>query len=326
MSLLEALRINVVYEPSSGSEIHSVRDVSLQIERGEIVGLVGESGCGKSTLAYVLTKMLRSPARLVSGKIIFNGEDITDLGGENLRLHRRKSFALVLQSGMNALNPVITVEDHFIDVMRAYEKVKMSGIRSRARLLLASVHLPQYVLERYPHELSGGMRQRVAIALALALDPQLVIFDEPTTALDVIAQEAVISTIRELQHNFGFSALLVSHDLGLVLDATDRVLVMYAGRIVENQISSSMYRHAQHPYTKALLDCYADPRAEEVKLGGIPGSPPDLSSHVDGCSFQPRCDWAEAQCSSNEPPLYRVEFGQVACFVASQKAKENVNE
>ncbi len=326
MSLLEAVRINVVYEPFRGAEIHSVRDVSLRIEHGEIVGLVGESGCGKSTLAYALTKMLHSPARFVSGKIFFKGEDITDLSGENLRLHRRKSFALVLQSGMNALNPVISIEDHFVDVMRAYEKVKFKDIRSKAELLLKSVHLPQYTLERYPHELSGGMRQRVAIALALALDPQLVIFDEPTTALDVLAQEAVIATIRELQHSFGFSALLVSHDLGLVLDATDRVMVMYAGRVVENQNSSTMYKHAQHPYTKALLDCYADPRAEEVKLGGIPGSPPDLSSHIDGCSFQPRCNLAEAQCSLNEPPLYRSEFGHVACFVASQKTKENLNE
>ncbi|MGH3159559.1 MAG: ABC transporter ATP-binding protein, partial [Streptosporangiaceae bacterium] len=264
--ILRAKGLNVVYEPARGARIWPVRDVSLELAEGEFAGLVGESGCGKSTLGYALTRMLRPPARLESGSIWFGGTDITTLEGEELRRHRRGGFALVLQSGMNALNPVRTVEGHFADVFRAHRRSARQGTkgapakgpaqRHRAQELLDRVHLPSATLRRYPHELSGGMRQRVAIAIALALDPRLVVFDEPTTALDVIVQEAVMTTIRELQRDAGFTALLISHDLGLVLEATDRVLVMYAGRIVEDRPAPGLAGDpgqggARHPYTQA---------------------------------------------------------------------------
>ncbi|HEX9041825.1 MAG TPA: ABC transporter ATP-binding protein [Trebonia sp.] len=325
MALLEAHGVNVVYEPSRGTRIWSVRDVDLTLEQGEFVGLVGESGCGKSTLGFALTRMLRPPARLTSGTIRFAGTDIAGLDGEQLRRARRNGFALVLQSGMNALNPVRDIEHHFGDILKAHavpgEDVSAAGIRRRGTELLEAVRLDPAVLSRFPHELSGGMRQRVSIALALSLQPQMIVFDEPTTALDVIVQQAVIGTIKELQRERGFTAILISHDLGIVLESTDRVMVMYAGRIVEDQPARAMARGLHHPYTEALLDCYDDPRAEEVRLGGIPGTPPDLSAPNTGCSYTPRCPLAEDICRQQDPPLFPLEAGRAACHVRARAAR-----
>ncbi len=315
MTLLEVENLSVVYEPTGAPRVESVRDVSLTLRAGEFVGLVGESGCGKSTLGYALTRMLKPPARLDSGRVIFEGDDIAALSGERLRSLRRRGFALVLQSGMNALNPVRTVENHFVDVLRAHEPIGRAAARTRAIELLDRVRLPATTLRRYPHELSGGMRQRVVIALVLALEPRLVVFDEPTTALDVLVQKAVIDTVKQLQREAGFSALLISHDLGLVLESADRVLVMYAGRIVEDQPSARLVSHPAHPYTRALLGCYADPRAEQVTISGIPGSPPDLARLPGGCSYAPRCPLVEPGCLQAEPPL----VDGVACYVTGAR-------
>ena len=325
MALLEARGVNVVYEPTRGTRIWSVRDVDLTLERGEFVGLVGESGCGKSTLGFALTRMLRPPGHLSGGVIRFAGTDIASLSGEQLRQARRNGFALVLQAGMNALNPVRTIERHFGDILKAHARpgddVSARGIRSRGTELLEAVRLQQAVLSRFPHELSGGMRQRVSIALALSLQPQMIVFDEPTTALDVIVQQAVMDTIKDLQRERGFTAVLISHDLGVVLEATDRVMVMYAGRIVEDQPSRVMAHGLHHPYTEALLDCYDDPRAEMVRLGGIPGQPPDLSVPNTGCSYTPRCPLAEDICRQQDPPLYPLEPGRAACHVRARAAR-----
>jgi oligopeptide/dipeptide ABC transporter ATP-binding protein len=314
-----------VYEPARGQRIWAVRDTDLVLEHGEFAGLVGESGCGKTTLGYALTRMLRPPGRLDSGVISFDGTDIAALGGEQLRRQRRNGFALVMQSGMNTLNPVRTIARHFADVMRAHARpgddLSDSGLRRRAGELLAGVHLDADVLGRFPHELSGGMRQRVSIAIVLALDPRLVVFDEPTTALDVIVQQAVLRTIKDLQRERGFTALLISHDLGMVLEATNRVMVMYAGRIVEDQPARALAAGAHHPYTEALLGCYADPRADEVTLNGIPGSPPDLSLPRAGCSFAPRCGLAEEVCRTQDPGLTPLGAGRAACHVRAREAR-----
>ncbi len=323
-ALLQAQDVNVVYEPNRGQRIWSVRDIDLTLQESEFVGLVGESGCGKSTLGYALTRMLRPPGRLEGGKILFDGVDIAGLDGEELRAQRRNGFALVLQSGMNALNPVRSVGHHFGDIFKAHsrhgEDVNTAAVHKRGAELLGKVKLDEGVLGRYPHELSGGMRQRVSIALALALEPRLIVFDEPTTALDVIVQRAVMQTIKDLQREQGFTALLISHDLGVVLEATDRVLVMYAGRIVEDQPSGALLSGKHHPYTEALLNCYADPRAETVELGGIPGSPPDLSLDQAGCSFTPRCPLAQDVCRHIDPPLAPLGDGLAACHVRAPSA------
>jgi oligopeptide/dipeptide ABC transporter ATP-binding protein len=324
MALLEARGVDVVYEPNRGTRIWSVRDVDLTLQEGEFVGLVGESGCGKTTLGYALTRMLRPPALLDGGSVTFDGVDIATLEGEALRRQRRGGFALVLQSGMNALNPVRTVEHHFGDILKAHardgEDTSKAAVRKRGAELLETVQLDASVLGRYPHELSGGMRQRVAISMALALEPRLIVFDEPTTALDVLVQREVMATIKTLQREKGFSAILISHDLGIVLDATDRVLVMYAGRIVEDQPSKALLTGEHHPYTEALLRCYADPRADEIELGSIPGAPPDLSLDPVGCSFAPRCGLAEDVCRQLSPPLAPLGFGTAACHVRARSS------
>ena len=325
MTLLDAQGVNVVYEPSQGLRIWSVRDIDLVLQEGEFVGLVGESGCGKSTLGFALTRMLRPPARLENGVIKFGGVDIGSLDGEELRRQRRNGFALVLQSGMNALNPVRNIEHHFGDIFKAHahadERYPTETVRRRGAELLGKVGLDPSVLGRFPHELSGGMRQRVSIALALALEPRMIIFDEPTTALDVIVQKAVIQTIKDLQRENGFTAILISHDLGVVLEATDRVMVMYAGRIVEDQPSKDLVSGAHHPYTEALLRCYADPRADEIHLDGIPGAPPDLSLPQQGCSYAPRCPLAQDICRRVDPPLAPLGGGLAACHVRAPSAE-----
>ena len=324
MALVEARGVSVVYRPAGGQRIWSVRDVDVTLAEGEFVGLVGESGCGKTTLGYALTRMLRPPARLDSGHISFDGTDIARLGGEELRRYRRNGFAIVPQSGMNALNPVRTIGRQIGDVLKAHARpgddLSSAGIRHRGVELAGSVRLEADVLDRFPHELSGGMRQRVAIALALALSPRLIVFDEPTTALDVIVQQAVISMIRDLQRERGFSAILISHDLGVVLESTDRVMVMYAGRIVADAPAAALTTGPCHPYTEALLRCYGDPRADEVRIEGIPGTPPDLSQPDRGCAYLPRCSLASPICPRVVPPLAPLAAGRVACHVRAPSA------
>ncbi|PZE86536.1 ABC transporter ATP-binding protein [Curtobacterium sp. MCBD17_032] len=268
--LLDVRDLSVVYESAGQTAVQAVDHVSFSLRKGEFVGLVGESGSGKSTLGYALTRLQKPPARTNGGSIVFGGADIRDLDDEALRQQRQGGFAMVLQSGMNALNPVRTIRNHFIDVFKAHGHVPRERWDGRMRELIGKVKLPETMLARYPGELSGGMRQRVSIALALSLEPQLMVFDEPTTALDVLVQHAVMDTIIALQRSEGFTAILISHDLGIVLEATERVLVMHEGRIVEDGRSLEVLRDPQDDYTKMLLSHYADPRAEVVSLPGFP--------------------------------------------------------
>ncbi|MFJ4295134.1 ABC transporter ATP-binding protein [Curtobacterium sp. NPDC089689] len=268
--LLDVRDLSVVYESAGQEAVQAVDHVSFSLRKGEFVGLVGESGSGKSTLGYALTRLQKPPARTNGGNIFFAGSDIRDLDDEALRQQRQGGFAMVLQSGMNALNPVRTIRNHFIDVFKAHGHVPRERWDARMRELIEKVKLPATMLARYPGELSGGMRQRVSIALALSLEPRLMVFDEPTTALDVLVQHAVMDTIIELQRSEGFTAILISHDLGIVLEATERVLVMHEGRIVEDGGSTEILRDPQDEYTKMLLSHYADPRAEVVSLPGFP--------------------------------------------------------
>ncbi|WP_046529788.1 ABC transporter ATP-binding protein [Cellulomonas sp. FA1] len=282
MSLLQIEDLTVVYEPRGAQPTTAVDRVSLSLEQGEFVGLVGESGSGKSTLGFAITRLAKAPARIASGRIVFDGTDIAGMGAEELRAQRRGGFAMVLQSGMNALNPVRSVGHHFADVFAAHGHVPAPRRRARAVELLDKVQLPATVLDRYPGELSGGMRQRVSIALALSLEPRLMVFDEPTTALDVLVQHAVMDTIRELQKAEGFTAVLISHDLGVVLESAERVAVMHDGRIVEDAPARELYRNPRHEYTRMLLSHYADPRAEVVELPGLSSRTVDAAASTGG--------------------------------------------
>ena len=272
--LLDVRDVSVIYESSGTETVRAVTDVSFSLSQGEFVGLVGESGSGKSTLGFALTRLSKPPARLSAGSILFNGRDIATVEREELRRQRHGGFAMVLQSGMNALNPVRSIRNHFVDIYRAHGHVPRVRWETRSTELLEKVELPKQVLDRYPGELSGGMRQRVSIALALSLEPQLLVFDEPTTALDVLVQHAVMDTIKQLQHSESFTALLISHDLGVVLDATERVLVMHEGRIVEDGAARDILNRPQDGYTQMLLSHYADPRAEVVQLPGFENRSP----------------------------------------------------
>jgi len=283
MSLLEIQDLSVVYEPRGAVPTHALKNANLTLEQGEFVGLVGESGSGKSTLGFAVTRLAKAPARISGGRIVFDGTDIAHLDAEELRVQRRGGFAMVLQSGMNALNPVRTIANHFGDIFAAHGHVPKGKRRQRAVELLDKVQLPSTVLDRYPGELSGGMRQRVSIALALSLEPRLMVFDEPTTALDVLVQHAVMDTIRELQAAEGFTAVLISHDLGVVLESAERVVVMHDGEIVEDGASRQIFSAPAHPYTQMLLSHYADPRAEVVQLPGFERKAPhDGATGPDG--------------------------------------------
>ena len=267
--LLEVDSLSVEYASPGTVPVTAVEDVSFTLRRGEFVGLVGESGSGKSTLGFALTRLQKPPARISGGRILFGGRDIRELDAEELRRQRQGGFAMVLQSGMNALNPVRTVGAHFQDIFAAHGHVPRDARDARARELIGKVGLDPEVLSRYPGELSGGMRQRASIALALSLEPQLMVFDEPTTALDVLVQHAVMDTIRDLQKAEQFTAILISHDLGIVLEATDRVMVMHEGRIVEDARSADILRDPKDEYTRMLLSHYADPRAETISIPGF---------------------------------------------------------
>jgi len=266
--ILDVQNLNISYI-TDGVETQAVRDAHFTLEQGEFVGLVGESGSGKSTLGFAIAGLTKPPAVITGGKVLFNGTDLTSLSTEQLREQRRGGVAMVLQSGMNALNPVRTVRNHFRDIFEAHGHIERSQWDARAAELVAKVQMPETVLTRYPGELSGGMRQRVSIALALSLEPQLMVFDEPTTALDVLVQHAVMDTIIELQKQENFTAILISHDLGIVLESAQRVFVMHEGKIVESGPARQILDKPKDDYTQMLLSHYADPRGKVVELPGF---------------------------------------------------------
>ncbi|WP_157071148.1 ABC transporter ATP-binding protein [Alicyclobacillus acidiphilus] len=313
--MLEVKDLRVTYTSKRGPGVTAVRDVSFDIPDNTFVGLVGESGCGKSTLGFALSRLLDPARNEIHGSVVLDGQDLYKLSDEALRKLRWSKLSLVLQGGMNAFNPVLKIKNQFMDVMREHSDMTKAQMLDRISELLKAVNLNPSVMEAYPHELSGGMKQRAAIALALVLQPRLVILDEPTTALDVVVQRSIVTMLSALQRQLGFSVLFVSHDLGLVLEFADRVMVMYAGQIVEDKPADMLIETAEHPYTKALLKCYADPGAETVTLSGIPGSPPDLGAAIQGCPFAPRCANAFADCRSIPPAPVDRGAGRVACHL-----------
>ena len=313
-ALLEVRGLSVDYLTDSGA-VRAVDRVDLQVEAGEFLAIVGESGCGKSTLLFAIAQLLAPPAELAAGSVTFAGRDMVTIGERELRHVRWRDYSLVMQSAMNALNPMKSIEAQFADTMRAHAQVTSEAIRQRSAEVLRLVGIDPIHLASYPHQLSGGMRQRAMIAMALLFTPQLVIMDEPTSALDVVAQRGLMSQIKELQQRLGFAVVFVTHDMSLVSHYSDRLVVMYAGQIAEAAPTASLFGRPWHPYSRGLLDAFPSIRGPRRLLTGIPGSPPDLARPPSGCRFQPRCSVALPECSSEEPELRAVDDAQVRCLL-----------
>ncbi len=327
--VLEIRGLNVDYGVGDGA-VHAVVDANLVLRRGEVLGLAGESGSGKSTLAYAATRLLREPGIITGGEVLFhsrpsgNGRrqgtaDLLSLGEAELRQVRWSEIAVVMQSALNALNPVVSIGSQIEDVLRAHEPgLARGGRRDRAVQLLEMVGITGDRLGSYPHELSGGMRQRAMIAMALALQPQIVIMDEPTTALDVVTQREILEELIRLRDELGFAALFITHDLSLLIELADEIAVMYAGRLVERAGSAQLFEAPRHPYTYGLLNSFPPMHGERTKMAGIPGSPPDLRAMPSGCAFHPRCPYAMDRCSVDVPELSPLNGGgrrEVACWL-----------
>jgi oligopeptide/dipeptide ABC transporter ATP-binding protein len=303
--------LSVVYRTTAG-DVRAVDKVNLELHAGEVVGLVGESGSGKSTLAYGACRLLRPPALITGGSVRYQGRrmaqpaEILQLGPDELKRMRWREIAIVFQSAMNALNPVLNVRDQILDVIHAHLRMPRDEAREKVASLLDLVGIPRSRLRSYPHELSGGMRQRVMIAMALATDPEVVIMDEPTTALDVVVQRDILAQIVELKERLGFSILFITHDLSLLLELADRIAVMYAGQLLEIGTAREIHHEPSHPYTKGLLNSFPSLRGPRRELAGIPGSPPDLRSPPPGCPFHPRCAYGTDACTGIDMSLARV--------------------
>ncbi|WP_406288025.1 ABC transporter ATP-binding protein [Embleya sp. NBC_00896] len=325
--LLEIRGLTVDYGDGPGA-VHAVDDVDLVLHRSETLGLAGESGSGKSTLAHAVTRLLRAPGHITKGEVLYHPRsrertdtsatgkrakairdtdgpvDVLAMNREELRAFRWEEIAIVFQSAMNALNPVRDVESQIADTLRAHRAgITRKECRERAAHLLTTVGVPADRMRSFAHELSGGMRQRVMIAMALALDPEILVLDEPTTALDVVVQREVLAELVRLREEFGFSVVFITHDLSLLLEIADRVAIMYAGRVVESAPADRIYHDPTHPYTRGLVGSFPPLRGPRRELVGIPGSPPDLRALPPGCSFAPRCAEAFAPCPSVDPRL-----------------------
>jgi peptide/nickel transport system ATP-binding protein len=332
--VLEIRDLSVVYRTESG-DVRAVQRVDLSLEPGEVVGLAGESGSGKSTLAYGACRLLRPPALVTSGSVRYQGKrsagpvDIMRMNAHDLHKLRWRDISIVFQSAMNALNPVLRVRDQLLDVIHAHLRLPREEAAEKAAALLDLVGIPRSRLRSYPHELSGGMRQRVMIAMALAADPEIVIMDEPTTALDVVVQRDILAQIVELKQTLGFAILFITHDLSLLLELADRIAIMYAGQLLEVGDAEEIKREPAHPYTRGLLNSFPSLRGPRRELTGIPGSPPDLRDPPPGCPFVPRCGFAIPACTEVDMTLARVP-GQpdvrhvTACPIVNLASTEEV--
>ena len=286
--------------------VQAVNGVSFAIAQGEVFGLAGESGCGKSTIAHTILRVLHPPAVITGGQIVVKGRDVLEMDDETLEAFRWQDVSMVFQSAMNSLNPVMSIGGQLSDVFIRHKRLSARDARERAGELLTVVGIDKQRLSSYPHQLSGGMRQRVVIAMALALEPPLMIMDEPTTALDVVVQKDIMQQIRELKRNMNFSILFITHDLSLMAEFSDRIGIMYAGEIVEQAAAKEIFNNPLHPYTQGLLGSFPALTGPKRKLTGIAGSPPDLVAPPSGCKFHPRCTACQPLETNYKPQLREV--------------------
>jgi peptide/nickel transport system ATP-binding protein/peptide/nickel transport system permease protein len=314
--ILEVRNLSVAYATDEGPVV-AVDDVSFDLAPGEFLGIVGESGCGKSTLLYAIARLLGAPlaGEITGGQVLFKGRDMVSLNEQQLRHIRWREYSVVMQSAMNALNPVLTIAAQMEDAYKAHSELTSAQIAARSKEVLRLVSIDPVHLYSYPHQLSGGMRQRAMIAMALLFTPDLIIMDEPTSALDVVAQRSLMTQIKLLQQEFGFAVIFVTHDMSVVSHFSDRLLVMYAAQVAELGSTRQVFDKPRHPYTKGLLEAFPSIRGARVPLTGIPGAPPNLLQPPVGCRFSPRCPQVTDRCKAVEPDLLAVESELVRCIL-----------
>jgi peptide/nickel transport system ATP-binding protein len=315
MSLLEVRNLSIDYVREDGTALHAVEEVGFTLEEGRSLGLVGESGCGKTTAIQGILRLLPAQGRIVSGEVLYRGTDLFSLSEEEMRKYRWKHLSIVFQGSMNALNPVRRVGDQIADAIKLHESANDGRqVEARVHHLLDLVGITPQRSRHYPHQYSGGMRQRAMIAMALACSPDILIADEPTTALDVMIQAQILDLLQKLQKELALSIILVTHDLGVVAEMCDDVLVMYGGRTAEYASVDTIFNDAQHPYTRRLLQAFPDVANPSSKLASIPGYPPPLDALPRGCRFEPRCYRKRAICAEQIPALEAIQPGHyVAC-------------
>lgn len=309
--LISIRNLCVDYITDAG-DVRACDDISFDIGKGEVFGLAGESGCGKSTVAFSLMRLHKPPAFISSGEVIFNGEDILKYNDNRMQSFRWKEMSMVFQSAMNALNPVLTVREQFCDVILRHTSMTRYQATKRAAELLEIVDIHPSRLNDYPHQFSGGMRQRLVIAIALALNPKMIIMDEPTTALDVVVQREILQKIHALKEEFGFSILFITHDISLMVEFSDRIGIMYSGELIEIAPSQEILQSPYHPYTQGLGSSFPSLTGPKTKLTGIAGSPLNLLEIPKGCRFQARCNHVHHACTTTPTLLRQIEHGRLS--------------
>ena len=316
MDLLSVQNLKTHYFMKAGI-VKAVDGVSFSVQKGESIGLAGESGCGKSTIALSLMRLIKG-GRIVDGDIRLNGKSLLELSEKEFNRVRWEKISLISQAAMGGLNPVYTIGKQICEAILAHKKIPKKQALNQARELLEKVEIDPARVRSYPHELSGGMRQRAMIAMALALNPDLIIADEPTTALDVVTQAQMIQLLKKLQQEMNLAIIFISHDLSILAQVCDKLLIMYAGKVMEFSEAKALFDDPLHPYTKALIDAFPDIKGERKELKGLPGTTPDLLHPPKGCKFQPRCAYAKEICLQQEPTLDEIRsdrFG--ACHLLS---------
>ncbi len=318
--ILEVRDLRVVYRSLRGY-VRAVDSVSMKIMDGEILGVVGESGSGKSTLALSILRILPPNAKIIGGSILYRGRDLVSMNESELKDYRWRRISMVPQAALNALNPTMKIADHFIETAQAHGVRDRKWVLERASELLQMLRLePDRVLKSYPHELSGGMKQRVLIAMAMLLEPELIILDEPTTALDVLTQRFILDLLKDLHRKTGKTMVFITHDIAIIADIADRVAVMYAGKVVEIGDVYTVFKDPKHPYTMALIKSIPSLVGSVEDMKPIPGFPPDLINPPPGCRFHPRCPYAMDICRKREPPLIELKPSHVVwCWLYARR-------
>ncbi len=323
MTLLDVQGLTTAFMTGRG-EITAIEEVSFSLKEGEILGIVGESGSGKSVTALTIMGLLPTPpARIAAGKVLFQGQELTQLSSREMQRIRGPGIAMIFQEPMTSLNPVFSIGDQIMETIKAHENLPAAVLRKRAIDMLDKVGIPSAVrrLDDYPHQMSGGQRQRVMIAIALACNPKLLIADEPTTALDVTIQAQILDLLMDLRDEFRMAIMIITHNMGVIAETADRVLVMYAGRVIEEAPVARVFDHPIHPYTRGLLECVPSITEDRARLIAIPGTLPDPARRPPGCRYSVRCRYAQPSCSDALPPLILEEADHwAACLRAKELA------